>query len=164
MKVKNNISDKNDIAQKRLELAKKYLENGKDTLTKAGIDAETNRYNNLKYISMASGTGYSGALEALKALLIVKNLIDEKDIKSKLKDYSIYTSRIKQLTMIGKDRDIILRLYIDIYDILHIGGYYRELQDKKSIDSGFEKVEKIINVVEKYIKHNGGLEKNDGKK
>jgi hypothetical protein len=138
-----------------VKLAKKYLQNGKDTLVKAGIEIETNRYKNIKYVSMASGAGYSGALEALKALFLVKNLIDESDIKSKLKDYSIYTSKIKGLTMIGKDRDIILHLFIDVYDLLHIGGYYRELQAKKSIDEGFEKAEKIINIVEKYV--NGAL-------
>ena len=37
------------------------------------------------------------------------------------------------------------------YDILHLGGYYRELRSKKAIDDGFEKVEKMIRMVEKYV-------------
>ncbi len=32
-----------------------------------------------------------------------------------------------------------------------LGGYYKDLQDKKAIDSGFEKVEKMILIVEKHI-------------
>ena len=63
----------------------------------------------------------------------------------------MYDYYLKRLTRLGKDRDLIRGLFNDAYDILHLGGYYRELQDKKSIDSGFEKVEKIIRIVEKYI-------------
>ncbi|CUU08991.1 hypothetical protein JGI1_02230 [Candidatus Thermokryptus mobilis] len=44
-----------------------------------------------------------------------------------------------------------MNLFDSAYGILHIGGYYRELKDKKAIDSGFEKVERIIEVVEKHI-------------
>ena len=51
-----------------------------------------------------------------------------------------------------KDKDNIMKLYNEVYKILHLGGYYRELQDKKAIDSGFEKVEKIIKIVESYVK------------
>jgi hypothetical protein len=52
---------------------------------------------------------------------------------------------------IGKDRDVLMNLFDSAYGILHIGGYYRELKDKKAIDSGFEKVEKIVEIVEKHI-------------
>ncbi len=51
----------------------------------------------------------------------------------------------------GKGRDILIHLFNSVYDILHPGGYYRELQDKKAIDSGFEKAEKIIEIVEKHV-------------
>jgi HEPN domain-containing protein len=159
MKIETN--DKNIIAKNRLELAKKYLQNSKDMLAKAGVDKEHGRYDNIKYVSSASGIAYLSSLEALKSLFFVKNLIDEKDVKSKLKDYSVYTSKIKELTMIGKDRDSILKYFVDVYDLLHIGGYYRELQNKKAIDSGFEQVEKIIAIVEKYIKHNGVVVKKE---
>jgi hypothetical protein len=59
---------------------------------------------------------------------------------------------LKSIKGLGKDRDLLLSLFDDVYNILHLGGYYRELQDKKAIDSGFEKVEKIIKIVESYIK------------
>jgi hypothetical protein len=63
--------------------------------------------------------------------------------------YYYYLNKVNQ---IGKDKDLLKGLLDDVYDILHLGGYYRELKDKKSIDSGFEKVEKIIKIVESYIK------------
>ncbi|NPB04090.1 MAG: hypothetical protein GXO39_06735, partial [Thermotogae bacterium] len=52
---------------------------------------------------------------------------------------------------IGKDRDVLRALFEDAYDILHIGGYYRELRNKKAIDAGFESVAKIISIVERHI-------------
>jgi hypothetical protein len=44
-----------------------------------------------------------------------------------------------------------MKLYNEVYKILHLGGYYRELQDKKAIDSGFEKAQKIIKIVKSYV-------------
>jgi len=142
---------RNEIAIKRLNLAKRYLENAKELLKQAGIDKRRNAYLDLKYVSMASGTAYLSALEALKALFILKLDIDEEFIKKKIKDISIYKQYIRELS-IGKDKDYIQGLLVDIYDILHLGGYYRELQSKKAIDDGFEKVEKIIKIVESYVK------------
>jgi hypothetical protein len=51
----------------------------------------------------------------------------------------------------GKDRDYVQGILKDAYDILHLGGYYRKLQNKKAIDAGFEAVEKIIKFVEGYL-------------
>jgi len=96
--------------KERLELAKRYLENAKETLKKAGVDVKAGRYEDMKYIVEASGTA-----------------------------------------RIGKDKDLLIKLFDDVYTILYISAYYRELRDKKAIDSGFEKVEKIIRIVEKHI-------------
>jgi len=46
---------KNEIAIKRLNLAKRYLENAKEDLKKDGIDKKANCYIDLKYISKAYG-------------------------------------------------------------------------------------------------------------
>ena len=54
-------------------------------------------------------------------------------------------------TRLGKDRDVLIRLFDNVYSLLHLGGYYRRLQSKEAIDDGFEKVERIIRIVEKYI-------------
>jgi len=135
----------------RLKLAKRYLRNAKETLKKAGVNREVGEYIDLKYVSSASGTAYLAALEALKALFLWEELLTAKDVKDKLKKIEMYDRYLTKVSRIGKDRDILIRLLDNVYSLLHIGGYYRELQDRKAIDSGFEKVAKIIRIVEKHI-------------
>ena len=134
--------------QERLELAKRYLQNAREILKKAGVKKRTGRYEDIKYVSSASGIAYLSALEALKALFVQEGLID--DLR-KVKNVRTVYSLISRLTMIGKDRDVLLELFDDVYKILHVAAYYRELQNKKSVDAGFEQVEKIIRIVEKHI-------------
>ncbi len=140
---------KNGKAIEKLELSKRYLENAKEDLRKAKIDKERKAYIDLKYVSRASGMAYLSALEALKALFINYGILDEKEVKNKVEMYYYYLNKVNQ---IGKDKDLLKGLLDDVYDILHLGGYYRELQSKKAIDDGFEKVERIIKIAEKYVK------------
>ena len=137
--------------QERLQLAKRYLQNARETLKKAGVDRRRGAYIDLKYISEASGTAYLAALEALKALFLWEGLISPKDLNRRLKKVDMYDYYLERVMRIGKDKDLIKGLFKDVYDILHINGYYRELQNKKAIDAGFEQVEKIIRIVEKHI-------------
>jgi hypothetical protein len=147
----NSMRDgKTSVALKRLNLAKNYLENAREILKKAGVDRRREAYVDIKYVSVASGTAYLSALEAIKALLILHLNLDEDFIRRKVKDISVYKRYIGELK-IGKDRDYVQGLLKDAYDILHLGGYYRELQNKKAIDAGFEAVEKIIKFVESYL-------------
>jgi HEPN domain-containing protein len=131
---------KNGKAIEKLELSKRYLENAKEDLKKAKIDKER------------KAMAYLSALEALKALFINFGILDEKEVKKKLNKVEMYYYYLNKVNQIGKDKDLLKGLLDDVYDILHLGGYYRELKDKKSIDSGFEKVEKIIKIVENYVK------------
>jgi len=147
----NSMRDgKTSVALKSLNLAKRYLENAREILKKAGVDRRREAYVDIKYVSVASGTAYLSALEAIKTLLILHLNLDEDFIKRKVKDISVYKRYIGELK-IGKDRDYVQGLLKDAYDILHLGGYYRELQNKKAIDAGFEAVEKIIKFVESYL-------------
>jgi hypothetical protein len=148
----NSMRDgKTSVALKRLNLAKRYLGNAREILKKAGVDRRREAYVDTKYVSVASGTAYLSALEAIKALLILHLNLDEDFIRRKVKDISVYKRYIGELKKIGKDRDYIYGLLKDAYDILHLGGYYRELQNKKAIDAGFEAVEKIMKFVESYF-------------
>ncbi len=141
-----------ETPKERLELARRYLRNAKEDLKKAGVIKEAGVYEDVKWVSRACGTAYLSALEALKALFLAKGLYrDIGEIKDKLKKHSVYYDGLKRLSGIGKDRDILIYLFNSVYDILHLGGYYRELQNKKAIDAGFESVEKIIKIVEKHI-------------
>ncbi|MEO0148351.1 MAG: DUF5618 family protein [candidate division WOR-3 bacterium] len=137
--------------EERLRLAKRYLRNAKEVLKKSPVDKEAGIYEDIKYVSEASGTAYISALEALKALFMFKKGWDVEKVKEETKEVGSYRKILKTLP-IGKDKDVLIKLFSSVYDILHLGGYYRELQDKKAIDSGFEKVEKIIQIVEKHIK------------
>lgn len=125
------------VALKRLNLAKRYLENAREILKKAGVDRRRE-------------AAYLSALEATKALLILHLNLDEDFIRRKVKDISVYKRYIGELK-IGKDRDYVQGLLKDAYDILHLGGYYREFQNKKAIDAGFEAVEKSVKFVESYL-------------
>lgn len=141
-----------EMPQERLELAKRYLENAREELKKAGIIKETNTYRDYKYVSSASGLAFRGVLEALKALFLSRGIFkDNAEMNRKLKKHEIYFRVLKGIGGLGKDRDNLMYLLEDVYDILHIGGYYRELRDKKSIDSGFEKSQRILSIVEKHI-------------
>jgi HEPN domain-containing protein len=131
---------KNGKAIEKLELSKRYLENANEDLKKAKIDKER------------KAMAYLSALVALKALFINFGILDEKEVKKKLNKVEMYYYYLNKVNQIGKDGDLLKGLLDDVYDILHLGGYYRELKDKKSIDSGFEKVEKIIKIVESYVK------------
>ncbi len=140
-----------ETPKERLELAKRYLRNAKEELKLAGYDKKTGIYADVKYVSGASGKAYLSALEALKSLFLWEGLLSYKDLKHKLKKVDMYDLYLSKVSRIGKDKDILKILFDEVYKILHLGGYYRELRDKKAIDSGFEKVEKIIRIVEKHI-------------
>jgi hypothetical protein len=51
--------------------------------------------------------------------------------------------RVEKYRRFREDRDLLLALFDDVYNILHLGGYYRELQDKKA--------QKIIKIVKSYV-------------
>jgi len=129
-----------ETPKERLELAKRYLENAKSELKNSPIDRKAGIYTDVKYVSGASGKAYLAALEALKALFLWEGLLVDM--------YDQYLSKVSRLS---KDKDVLKALFNEVYKILHLGGYYRELQNKKAIDAGFESVEKIIRIVEKHI-------------
>ena len=139
-----------ETPQERLELAKRYLRNAREVLKNSKIDWEAGVYEDIKFVSEACGTAYLSALEALKALFMEKKGWDIERVRRETREAGSYRKILKTLP-IGKDKDTLIKIFNSIYDILHLGGYYRELQDKKSIDSGFEKVEKMIKIVEKYV-------------
>ncbi|NPB03055.1 MAG: hypothetical protein GXO39_01385 [Thermotogae bacterium] len=141
-----------ETPQERLELAKRYLQNAKEILKKAGYDRRTGIYVDVKYVSEASGTAYLAALEALKALFLWERLVDGRSLNLKLKKVDMYDRLLKGVSRIGKDKDVLRVLFNEVYHILHLGGYYRELRNKKAIDAGFESVAKIIKIVERHVK------------
>ena len=105
--------------------AVRYIENAKELLGKSPI--EDNRYSDIKYVKSACGVAYLGILRAIDDYLLEKGLT-KKEIPKKVEE-----SR-KALQKYASQYDgKLLHQFDDIYDELHIAGYYRGLLHKTDI-------------------------------
>ena len=126
----------NEHSRKNLTLAEEaqqYLDNAREILTqKAG--KEDGLYSDIKYVKMAAGTAYAGAL------LILDEYLKQKEVLKFTKPKSIedYTSRIRKY-----DKKL-LSLLVDIYDELHIAGYYHGTQSVNTIQTGLNNVTQML--------------------
>jgi len=97
--------------------ALRYVQNAKELLSKSLI--ENKRYVDDKYVKSACGVAYLGVLKAIDQYLLSKGLV-KKELPKKVEEYrkalqkyvSVYNGKL-------------LREFDDIYDELHIAGYYR---------------------------------------
>ena len=95
----------------------RYLENAKEILSKARI--EDNRYADDKYVKSACGVAYLGVLKAIDGYLL-KMEFTKKELPKKVDEYR------KALQKYASVHDgKLLKQFDDIYDELHIAGYYR---------------------------------------
>jgi len=118
------------------EEAARYLENAKTILSeKAG--KKDGLYADIKYVKMASGTAYSAAL------LILDEFLKQKEGLKFVKPTSIedYTSRVRKY-----DKKL-MRLLLEVYDELHINGYYHGTKSVTTIQLGLDNVRQML----KYI-------------
>ena len=97
----------------------RYLANAKEILSKSPI--EDNRYTDVKYVKSACGIAYLGVLEAIKEHLIAKG-ISRKDLPKKIEEYE---KALQKRVSIRNGK--LLKQFNDLYDELHIAGYYRGL-------------------------------------
>lgn len=97
----------------------RYLANAKEVLGKSPI--EDNRYTDVKYVKSACGVAYLGVLEAIKEYLISRG-ISRKDLPKKTEEYEKALQKYVSMHN-GK----LLKQFSDLYDELHIAGYYRGL-------------------------------------
>ncbi|GHT66966.1 hypothetical protein FACS189452_03790 [Bacteroidia bacterium] len=118
--------------------ALRYMSNAEETLQKAG--KENNRYLDAKYVSSACGIAYKGVLKALDAWLAIKGApVPTKRNKTKRhRSIDMYRYDVGRL-----DRKMLEHLNI-VYDVLHLAGYYDEVQKADIIRSGFEDAYEII--------------------
>jgi len=97
--------------------ALRYITNAKEILSKSAI--EDGRYADKKYVKSACGVAYLGVLKAIDEFLLQKG-ISEKKLPKKVEEYA------KALKQYASSRDgKLLKAFSDIYDELHIAGYYR---------------------------------------
>ena len=97
--------------------ALRYIQNAKETLAKSPI--EDNIYTDVKYVKSACGIAYLGVLKALDEFLI-KSGLGKKELPKKVEEYE---KALKKYASPYNGK--LLRQFGDIYDELHIAGYYR---------------------------------------
>ncbi|MGX5858521.1 DUF5618 family protein [Dyadobacter jiangsuensis] len=116
--------------------AERYLENARQILTeKAG--KKDGLYADVKYVKMAAGTAYSAALLILDEYLRQKEGIDF----TKPKSIEDYTNRLRKF-----DKKL-LALLVDVYDELHIAGYYHGTRSVNTIQTGLSNVRQILTYI-----------------
>lgn len=97
--------------------ALRYIDNAKEILSKSAI--EDGSYADDKYVKSACGVAYLGVLKAIDQFLLRKG-VTKKTLPKKVEEYE------KALQKYALPRDgKLLRAFNDIYDELHIAGYYR---------------------------------------
>ncbi|MCF0042109.1 DUF5618 family protein [Dyadobacter fanqingshengii] len=118
------------------EEAARYLENAKTILSeKAG--KKDGLYADVKYVKMASGTAYSAAL------LILDEFLKQKEGLKFTKPTSIedYTNRVRKY-----DKKL-MRLLVEVYDELHIAGYYHGTSSARTIQLGLDNVRQMLTYI-----------------
>ncbi|MBI4685358.1 MAG: DUF5618 family protein [Nitrospirae bacterium] len=95
----------------------RYIQNAKELLSKSPI--ENNRYADDKYVKSACGVAYLGVLKAIEEILLKKGLT-KKELPKKVEEYR---KALQKHVAIHNGK--LLRAFDDIYDELHIAGYYR---------------------------------------
>ncbi|CAG5007659.1 hypothetical protein DYBT9275_04098 [Dyadobacter sp. CECT 9275] len=116
--------------------AERYLQNAKQILReKAG--KKDGLYADVKYVKMAAGTAYSAALLILDAYLKQK----EGDKFTKPKSIEDYSNRIRKY-----DKKL-LSLLADVYDELHLAGYYHGTRSVNTIQTGLNNVSIMLTYI-----------------
>ena len=124
----------NALLSKEYAEAIRYMNNANDTLQKARKDG--NHYIDKKYVKTACGTAYNGVLLALDAWLALKGIPEPP--KKQRKSIKFYMSNIAQI-----DKKLAAGME-DVYDILHLSGYYDGITNVKVIAEGFDTAYEII--------------------
>lgn len=116
--------------------AERYLENARQILTeKAG--KKDGLYADVKYVKMAAGTAYSAALLILDEYLRQKEGIDFTKPKS-IEDY---------MTRLRKYDKKLLRILANVYDELHLAGYYHGTRSVDTIQTGLSNVRQMLTYI-----------------
>lgn len=117
--------------------AARYLENA-ITILREKAGKKDGLYADTKYVKMASGTAYSAAL------LILDEFLKQKEGLKFVKPKSIedYTSRVRKY-----DKKL-MRLLIEVYDELHINGYYYGTKSVTTIQLGLNNVKQMLNYIQ----------------
>ena len=121
-----SIQEQTQTKTKYYNEAIRYMNNAGETLKKAG--KEDRHYKDEKYVKTACGTAYNGVLKALEGYLLLMNIEKKKGKKS----IEYYYEEV------GKRNRKLVKDIHDVYQILHLSGYYDGITNVKIITDGFE--------------------------
>jgi hypothetical protein len=131
-----SIEEQHELKQKSYAEAMRYMDNAKEALQKA--KKEGKHYKDAKYVRTACGVAYSGVLLALDTYLMLKEVALP---KKKRRSIEFYTGNI------GKIDKKMLQCLNDVYDILHLSGYYDGILNAPVINEGLVNAYEIINKI-----------------
>ena len=119
----------------------RYLNNAKEILSKSPIEDEY--YVDDKYVKSACGVAYLGVLRAIDELLL-KRGVTKKELPKKVEEYR---KALQKHASIHNGR--LVRQFEDIYDELHIAGYYRGiLHSVATVKAALKTAESFIKKME----------------
>lgn len=114
----------------------RYLDNAREILsTKANKEGQ--EYKDIKYVQMASGTAYNAAL------MIADEYLRKKEGTKFTKPQSIDEYRIR----IRKHNKTLLSYLNEVYDTLHLAGYYHGTPSVRTIKDGLDATQKMLAMV-----------------
>lgn len=129
-------SERHDLTLTPAQEAERYLENARQILTeKAG--KKDGLYADIKYVKMAAGTAYSAALLILDEYLRQKEGISFKKPRS-IEDY---------MTRVTKHDKKLLRILANVYDELHLAGYYHGTRSVDTMQKGINNVRQMLTYI-----------------
>ena len=119
----------------------RYLNNAKEILSKSPIEDEY--YVDDKYVKSACGVAYLGVLRAIDELLL-KRGVTKKELPKKVEEYR---KALQKHSSIHNGK--LVRQFEDIYDELHIAGYYRGiLHSVATVKAALKTAESFIKKME----------------
>ncbi|MDR2906561.1 MAG: DUF5618 family protein [Bacteroidales bacterium] len=130
-----SIQEQQTVREKYYNEAMRYMSNAKENLQKAG--KEDNFYLDDKYVKTACGVAYNGVLKALDGYFELKEVKKPRGRRS----IEFYENALAKL-----DKKLLAYLN-NVYQVLHLLGYYDGNRSVKIIQAGIEDAHVIINYI-----------------
>ena len=121
----------------------RYLNNAKEILSKSPIEDEY--YVDDKYVKSACGVACLGVLRAIDEFLLERG-VTKKELPKKVEEYR---KALQKHALIHDGK--LVRQFDDIYDELHIAGYYRGiLHSVATVKAALKAAEGFIKKMEQW--------------
>ncbi len=127
--------EQENLREKYYNEAMRYMSNAKENLQKAG--KEHNSYLDDKYVKTGCGVAYNGVLKALDGYLILKEVRFPRGRRS-IEFYQMHLAKL--------NRKLLAHLH-NVYEVLHLSGYYDGLTSVKIVQAGLEEAYSIIDAI-----------------